>query len=93
MKIWKGTTTAPGAIPGPAGRGPAWQTTSWASAGIVVDGDVLDGHVVLLEPLAHLAGDHHAAAHPGIAGDDHLPDVPAVELWHDDQRSARGLAG
>src|SRR3990170_2769182 len=47
-----------------------------------VHGEVLDRHVVLLQAISHLAGDHHAAAHPGIAGDDHRPDIPSVQLGH-----------
>ena len=88
MKIWNGTTTAPGAMPlrplGEAG-------VADDDLGIGrdrIDGEVLDRHVVLLQPLAHLAGDHHAAAHPGIAGDDDLADVPAVELRHVGSRSS-----
>src|SRR3569833_3707138 len=43
-----------------------------------VDRGVLDGHRVLLQLLAQLAGQHDAAAHARVAGDDDLLDVLAV---------------
>src|SRR5215210_1941710 len=58
-----------------------------------VDGEVLDRHVVLLQPLTHLAGHHDAAAHPRIAGDDHGADVLAVDLRHDGYAAVGAVAG
>src|SRR6478752_4062207 len=48
----------------------------------LVDRRVHDVHVVLLQLLLHGAGDHHAAAHPGVAGDDDLGHVGAIDRCH-----------
>src|SRR3954471_22080189 len=48
----------------------------------LVDGGVDDVDVVLLQLLLHGAGDHHAATHTGVAGDDDLGHVRAVDRCH-----------
>src|SRR5688572_22902304 len=47
-----------------------------------VDRGVLDDHIVLRQLPLELARQHDAAAHPGVAGDDDLPDRVAVDGCH-----------
>ena len=84
MNSLNGITTAPGAMP--CARCENHELSVGRDR---VDREVLDGHVVLLETGTHLTGDHHAAAHAGVAGDDHRPDVPAIQLRHVGSRSSR----
>jgi hypothetical protein len=82
MNTWTGTITLSGARPGPARASPLWTTITSASAGIEFTGAVLDRHGRSPELLAQLAGEHDAAAHAGVAGDDDLLDGASVDRRH-----------